>query len=84
MGGDLGQLISLYFVFFSLHDSFGLVWLFLKVLVASGWGDVILDRFFKAEFTSFYRAELEFSFFFCYRKHLDDGGSNRVNFNLYP
>ena len=45
---------------------------------------MISDRFFYSEFASFCRAQLECSFFFSYRKRLDDGRLNRVNFNSYP
>ena len=48
---------------------------------------MISDKFFiYSEFASFCRVQLEFIFFlfFFYRKHLDDGRLNRVNFNSYP
>ena len=71
--GDLSQIISSLHYSFLLRSSFFIsfnsVWL--RALIS--------DRFFYSEFASFYRAQLEFSFFFSYRKHLDDGRLNRVN-----
>ena len=61
--GDLSQIIFFLHDFFCLGLAFSSVWL----------RAVISDRFFYSEFASFCRAQLEFSFFLSYRKHLDDG-----------